>query len=73
IGDTNEISLKMEVSGMERRFFIETAYGWDETDQTENTEYLLSSGLSKGKRFTGATTGLYASACTAHFVDFKIV
>ena len=73
IGDADEICLKMEVSGMERKFFVKTPYGWDETDQTENTEYLLSSGLSKGKRFTGATTGLYASSCTAQFVDFKIV
>ena len=62
------IKLKMECLGMKRIFYIDSGDGFSRTHMTENTEYLLSSGISKGKRFTGAMTGLYATGnCRVKF------
>ncbi len=53
------ISVKMEADGLKREFSCDAGNGWRKTDVLEDTCYLSSEGISKGKRFTGAMAGIY--------------
>jgi xylan 1,4-beta-xylosidase len=57
----NIIEFKMKVNGLIRIFSYRLNEGeWSKENKITNTSYLSSEGYSKGKRFTGATLGMYA-------------
>lgn len=53
------ICVKMEADGLKREFSCDAGNGWRKTDVLEDTCYLSSEGIVKGKRFTGAMAGIY--------------
>ena len=57
--EIREISLKVEADNLIRRFFYKKDGQWELIAELEDTSYLSSEGLKKGKRFTGATIGIY--------------
>ena len=65
---SSDITLRVDARGNEREF------GYDGTTIVlPDTSVLASEGLRKGKRFTGATIGVYADGdLTAEFSDWKI-
>ncbi len=54
-----EICLRVTVDHLKRSFACRTGADWVTTGTLSDTSYLSSEGLSKGKRFTGATLGVY--------------
>jgi len=71
-----EIYLKTQVRNLKRSFFFSTdKKNWTMTGELENVYYLCSEGIVKGKRFTGATVGMYAfgglQEMYAYFTDFE--
>ena len=54
-----EISLKVEADNLVRSFFLKRADSWEFITELEDISYLSSEGLKIGKRFTGATIGIY--------------
>ncbi|MBT9777689.1 family 43 glycosylhydrolase [Clostridium sp. MCC353] len=64
---------KMKTEGMKRRFYFDSGEGWIQTDTAEDTKYLSSEGLVKGKRFTGAMAGVYVKGhVSGNFTEWKI-
>lgn len=53
------IGCKVKTEGLKRTFFCYFGQEWIEIDIIRDTSYLSSEGLLKGKRFTGATVGVY--------------
>ena len=78
-----EYFIPLEIESMEAEFKIVTEHlkrtlyfrqndEWKQTAVFENTSYLSSEGLKKGKRFTGATAGIYVNGCvTARFSEIN--
>lgn len=56
------IDLKTMVNGLKRSFFYRIQEEWIHVDTLDNVYYLCSEGITYGKRFTGATIGMYAVA-----------
>lgn len=63
------LSLRIEASYLKRSFYYSLsekqaieASDWKEVGELTNVYYLCDEGLTRGKRFTGAMTGLYAFA-----------
>ena len=70
VGDS--IRFRVCVNGLNRIFSRNTGEGWQETAALEDTSYLSSEGLAKGKRFTGATLGMYVQGeITGEFLDWE--
>lgn len=66
------IGFRVKAEGLKRSFFYETDGNWIGTDKAEDTSYLSSEGLSKGKRFTGATVGVYVQGSFwGEFTDYE--
>lgn len=53
--------LKIVTEDLRRSLFYKKDGVWQEVAVFENTSYLSSEGLQKGKRFTGAAAGLYVN------------
>lgn len=53
------LELRIETDGLSRTFSWNLGEGWEVTGTLKDTRYLSSEGLVKGKRFTGATLGMY--------------
>ncbi len=67
-----EIVLKVQTRGLERRFFAETEGNCYESEVLPDVYYLCDEGIAMGKRFTGAMTGMYAYAGEETlFVEFQ--
>lgn len=71
-----ELYLKTQVNNLCRSFSFSTdKKDWILTGELENVYYLCSEGIVKGKRFTGATVGLYAfgglEELYSYFTDFE--
>lgn len=78
--ETNAVELRIVTEGLKRvcYYHIPTDCSnadkkWHHITTFENTIYLSSEGLSKGKRFTGAMAGLYVHGeVVGEFTDFKM-
>lgn len=60
------VCLRVRTDGLVRTFSYqieENGTGWIQTDCLDDTSYLSSEGLVKGKRFTGACAGIYVQGC----------
>lgn len=55
-----KIDLKTEVNGLKRSFYYRIQDVWILAGTLDNVYYLCSEGITLGKRFTGATIGMYA-------------
>lgn len=67
------LTLKIKVQGLVRTFEIIKNQQWIELGRIEDTSYLSSEGLSKGKRFTGAMLGMYVHGeMEGCFLDWSI-
>ena len=67
-----KIRCKVAVNHLERTFSYDMGKGWVVTEVVKDTSYLSSEGLSKGKRFTGATQGVYVhGAITGEFLCWE--
>lgn len=56
----DKIHFKMEVCGLIRSFYYRMKEDWIPCMTLDHVSYLCSEGFEKGKRFTGATLGMYA-------------
>ena len=74
-GKTEKITLQLAVNGMARTFSWKGEDGTSQvTAKLQDTKFLASEGLAKGKRFTGATVGMYVSGnASAQFFDWNTV
>lgn len=65
-----EAEFKIVTEHLKRTLYYRQDGAWKQTAVFENTSYLSSEGLKKGKRFTGATAGIYVNGCvTARFTE----
>lgn len=65
-----EAEFKIVTDHLRRTLYFRQNDEWKQTAVFEDTSYLSSEGLKKGKRFTGATAGIYVSGCvTARFAE----
>jgi xylan 1,4-beta-xylosidase len=72
---TGSIRLKIETDNLIRTCFYQLPgeKGWHLTGVCQDTGYLSSEGLKKGKRFTGAMTGVYVhGSIEGGFYDYEI-
>ena len=68
-----EAEFKIVTEHLKRTLYFRQDGGWRQTAVLENTSYLSSEGLKKGKRFTGATAGVYVNGCvTGRFAEFEM-
>lgn len=64
-----EAELKIVTEHLKRTLYFKQDGVWKQAAVFENTSYLSSEGLKKGKRFTGATAGIYVNGCvTGRFI-----
>lgn len=56
-----EAELKITTEHLKRTLYFRKNGEWEQAAVFENTSYLSSEGLKKGKRFTGATAGIYVN------------
>jgi len=71
--DRQDIELRIVTEGLKRSCYYRVQKEWCHIATFENTAYLSSEGLSKGKRFTGAMTGIYVHGNVAGvFEDFVL-
>ena len=59
VSEGQRIRLCMRAQGLARTFSAVISQKVIDSRRLEHTAYLSSEGLKKGKRFTGATLGLY--------------
>lgn len=59
--DVLTAELKIVTEDLRRSLYYREGDSWREAAVFENTSYLSSEGLQKGKRFTGAAAGLYVN------------
>ncbi len=72
IREGDVLSLKVSTDYLKRGFFWNRGDGFHITAEIEDTSYLSSEGLKKGKRFTGATVGIYVQGdFCGEFVDWS--
>ncbi len=57
--NVDKIELKMDVCGFIRKFYYKIGDQWKLFGVLDQVTYLCSEGIQKGKRFTGATLGMY--------------
>lgn len=55
------VELKIVTEHLRRALYYRQEGEWQQAAVFENTAYLSSEGLNKGKRFTGATAGIYVN------------
>ena len=68
-----EAELKIVTNHLKRTLYFRDGNNWRQTAVFENTSYLSSEGLKKGKRFTGATAGIYVTGrVTGRFSEFEM-
>lgn len=68
--ESMEAEFKIVTEHLKRTLYFRQGGEWRQTAVFENTAYLSSEGLKKGKRFTGATAGIYVNGCvTARFAE----
>lgn len=68
--ESREAELKIITEHLKRALYYKQDGVWKQTAVFENTSYLSSEGLKKGKRFTGATAGIYVNGCvTGRFTE----
>ncbi len=76
LSEGGSIRLSMRAEGLARTFFCMIPKDGVKTlhqEKLENTSYLSSEGLKKGKRFTGATLGIYVQGeVWGEFTDWQI-
>lgn len=71
--DTFEAEFKIVTEHLKRTLYFKQDGIWKQAAVFENTVYLSSDGLKKGKRFTGAMAGIYVNGqVTGRFSEFKI-
>lgn len=58
---SREAEFKIVTEHLKRTLYYGQDGGWIQAAVFENTSYLSSEGLKKGKRFTGATAGIYVN------------
>ncbi|MCM1025044.1 MAG: family 43 glycosylhydrolase [Roseburia sp.] len=69
---TSRAKFRIVTDHLRRTLFFRAEGDWEQAAVLENTVYLCSSGLKKGKRFTGAMTGVYVCGrVTARFAGFQ--
>ena len=69
-----EAELKIVTEHLKRTLFYRQHGEWKQTAVFENTSYLSSEGLKKGKRFTGATAGIYVNGyVTGRFAELEMI
>ena len=68
------VELRIVTKHLERRcFYRVSGKDWRQAVVFENTRYLSSEGLKKGKRFTGACAGIYVCGRrTGSFTEFEM-
>jgi len=72
--ECRKAEFKIVTEHLKRTLFYRKDSAWKQTAVFENTSYLSSEGLKKGKRFTGATVGIYVNGCvTARFTEFNYI
>lgn len=65
--------LKIVTEHLKRTLYYGCGGEWRQAVVFENTSYLSSEGLKKGKRFTGATAGIYVNgAVTGRFSEVEV-
>ena len=70
---SKKAELKIVTNHLKRTLYFRDGNNWRQTAVFENTSYLSSEGLKKGKRFTGATAGIYvAGRVTGRFSEFEM-
>lgn len=69
-----EAEFKIVTEHLKRTLFYRQHGEWKQTAVFENTSYLSSEGLKKGKRFTGATAGIYVNGyVTGRFAELEMI
>lgn len=67
-----EAEFKITTEHLKRTLYVRQDGFWKQTAVFENTSYLSSEGLKKGKRFTGAAAGIYVNGhVTGRFSEIK--
>ncbi|MCM1542053.1 MAG: family 43 glycosylhydrolase [Blautia sp.] len=70
--ETGEAEFRIVTEHLRRTLYYKRDGVWTQTAAFEDTSYLSSEGLKKGKRFTGATAGIYVSgSITGRFAEIK--
>ena len=71
-GDASFVTLRIVTDNLQRSLYFKTDDGdWELAAQLDKTAYLSSEGLNKGKRFTGASAGIYVNGkAEGRFTDF---
>lgn len=70
----SKAQFRIDTDHMRRSLLFRGENGWEQAALFENTVYLCSEGLKKGKRFTGAMAGIYVSGrITARFTGFEMI
>jgi len=65
-----DAELKIVTEHLKRTLYFRQNGEWRQTAVFRDTSYLSSEGLKKGKRFTGATAGIYVNGCvTGRFTE----
>ncbi len=68
-----EAEFKIVTEELKRTLYVRQDGGWRQAAILEDTSYLSSEGLKKGKRFTGAMAGIYVNGrVTARFSQFQM-
>ena len=69
-----KVEFKIVTEDLRRSLYFREENGdWRQAAVLENTSYLSSEGLSKGKRFTGAAAGIYVNGSVkGYFSDFEM-
>ncbi len=71
--ECREAEFQIITEHLKRTLYFKRGDEWERTAVFENTSYLSSEGLKKGKRFTGATAGIYVNGrVTGRFTGFEI-
>ena len=71
--ESREVELKIVTEHLKRTLFFKKDGVWMQAAVFENTSYLSSEGLKKGKRFTGAMVGIYVNGCvTGRFMEREV-
>ena len=70
--ESREAEFKIVTEHLKRTLYYRQGGDWKQRAVFENTSYLSSEGLKKGKRFTGATAGIYVNGhVTGRFSEIR--
>lgn len=71
--ESREAELKIVTEHLKRTLYFKKDGVWEQAAVFENTSYLSSEGLKKGKRFTGAMAGIYVNGyVTGKFTEREV-